>query len=322
MTTIRDVAKQAQVSVATVSRVINKRGYVHEDTLKKVEQAIKELNYKPNDVARSLYKKTSKSIGFIIPDITNPFFPQLVRAVESMMIGAGYTVILFNSDEILDHELKLIELMESKYMDGLLIVSNTITKEHLKDLNMPVVAIDRVIDDNVPTVYVDNYKGAREAVRFLIEKGCQKIAYLNGPDKIFTAKERLRGYKAETDQNGLPSLIYPGNYELKASMMSTIKLLAEHPDVDGIFAGNDVMAVGAIKAASKLGYTIPEQLKIIGFDGIDLATAITPELTTMHQPILEIGKKGSELLLQLIAGQSLEKQHYVYDARLVERNST
>ncbi|MET3696964.1 LacI family transcriptional regulator [Bacillus oleivorans] len=322
MTTIRDVAKQAEVSVATVSRVINKRGYVHEETLKKVEQAIKELNYKPNDVARSLFKKTSNSIGFIIPDITNPFFPQLVRAVESTMIESGYTVILFNSDEVLDHELKLIELMESKYMDGLLVVSNTITKDHLENLTMPVVAIDRVLDKGIPTVYVDNYKGARQAVQFLIKKGCQKIAYLHGPEKIFTAKERLRGYQDEMEKNGLPTFIYPGNYELKASMMSTIRLLAEHPDVDGIFAGNDVMAVGAIKAASKMGYTIPKELKIIGFDGIDLATAITPELTTMHQPILEIGKKGSELLLQLIAGQSPEKKHYVYDAELVERNST
>ncbi|WAA09268.1 LacI family DNA-binding transcriptional regulator [Fervidibacillus albus] len=322
MATIRDVAKLAGVSVATVSRVLNNQGYVHEDTRKKVERAIHELNYKPNAVARSLYKKTSKSIGLIIPDITNPFFPQLVRAVEETMNRSGYTVLLFNSDEVLKRERHIIDLMVTKYVDGIIIVSNTIKYEHLQHLTIPIVALDRVISQEIPSVSVNNYEGARKAVRLLKEKGCKKIAHLRGPENVFTAEERLRGYLDEMSSQEMESIIYVGNYELKTSMVETMRLLTEHPDIDGIFAGNDVMAVGAIKAITKLGIHIPNELKIIGFDGIELGTVITPELSTMKQPIVQLGKKSSELLLHYINGQEKGLRHYVYQAELVERDST
>lgn len=322
MATIRDVAKLAGVSVATVSRVLNNQGYVHEDTRKRVERAIEQLNYKPNAVARSLYKKTSKSIGLIIPDITNPFFPQLVRAVEETMNEAGYTVLLFNSDEELERELNIIDLMVTKYVDGIIIVSNTIKYEHLKDLSIPIVALDRIVNEAIPSVSVDNYEGAREAVRLLIRKGCRKIAHLRGPENIFTAEERLRGYIDEMESQGLSHFVYSGNYELKTSMLETMKLISENPGIDGIFAGNDVMAVGAVKAITRLGIKIPDQLKIIGFDGIELGTAITPELTTMQQPIIQLGKKSSELLLDYIEGNQIGKRHYVFPAKLIERDST
>lgn len=322
MATIRDVAKLAGVSVATVSRVLNNQGYVHEDTRKKVERAIHELNYKPNAVARSLYKKTSKSIGLIIPDITNPFFPQLVRAVEETMNRAGYTVLLFNSDEVLEREQHIIDLMVRKYVDGIIIVSNTIQYEHLKDLTIPIVALDRVISQEIPSVSVDNYEGARKAVRLLMEKGCKKIAHLRGPENVFTAEERLRGYLDEMSSQRMETFIYAGNYELKTSMAETMKLLTEHSDIDGIFAGNDVMAVGAIKATTKLGIHIPNELKIIGFDGIELGTAISPELSTMKQPIIQLGEKSSELLLNYINGPENVLRHHVYQAELVERDST
>ncbi|WAA12539.1 LacI family DNA-binding transcriptional regulator [Fervidibacillus halotolerans] len=322
MATIRDVAKLAGVSVATVSRVLNNQGYVHEDTRKKVEQAIRQLNYKPNAVARSLYKKTSKSIGLIIPDITNPFFPQLVRAVEETMYEAGYTVLLFNSDEVLKREQHIIDLMVTKYVDGIIIVSNTIKYEHLKDLSIPIVALDRVISQEIPSVSVDNYEGARKAVRLLIGKGCKKIAHLRGPKNVFTAEERLRGYMDEMNSQGMETFVYAGNYELNTSMVETMKLLTENREIDGIFAGNDVMAVGAIKAITKLGIHIPDQLKIIGFDGIELGTVITPELSTLKQPIVQLGKKSSELLLNYINGNEKVLRHYVYQAELIERDST
>lgn len=322
MATIKDVAKLAKVSTATVSRVINNSGYVHADTRKRVEEAIRQLNYRPNAVARSLFKKESKSIGFIIPDITNPFFPQLVRAVEDTIMKAGYTILLFNTDGVLDYELQLIELMKSKYVDGILAVSNSIKREHLQDLTIPIVSIDRVIDPDLPSVSIDNYDGAKQAVRHLLAKGCRKIAHLSGPENIDNARERCQGYLDEMKRNNMHPLVYPGNYELKEAMNAVLMLLTEHPDVDGIFAGNDVMAVGTIKAATKLGYKIPEDIKVIGFDGIDIGMTITPELTTMEQPILEMGRKGSELLLDLIHGKKIEQKRFVYQAKLVERHST
>jgi LacI family transcriptional regulator len=322
MATIRDVAKLAGVSVATVSRVLNNQGYVHEDTRKNVKRAIQSLNYQPNAVARSLFKKTSKTIGFIIPDITNPFFPQLVKTVEETLSKAGYTILLFNSGEQLENELKLIELMISKYVDGIIIVSNTIKKEHLINVKVPIVALDRVISKDIPSISLNNYKGAREAVRYLISKGCSHIAHLQGPKDIHVADERLRGYINELEKNKMSKYIFTGNYDLKTSMESTIKLLSEHPEVDGVFAGNDIMAVGAIKAITTLGLQIPNEIKVIGFDGIEWGIAITPELTTMEQPIYTLGEKSVELLLELMKGTYTGQKHYVFNAQLIERSST
>ncbi|WP_113930606.1 LacI family DNA-binding transcriptional regulator [Bacillus sp. P14.5] len=321
MATISEVAKRAGVSVATVSRVINNKGYVHEDTRKSVANAIKQLGYKPNSVARSLSQKTSKMICFLIPDITNPFFPQLVRAVEDVMYPAGYSTILFNSDEQLEHELEYIEGMTSKYIDGFIIVSNTLKWEHLSALNVPVVALDRFIDDRIPSVAVDNYEGARKALEYMIERGCRNIAHLEGPRHVITSGERKRAYQDVMKENNLPITLQQGHYELEKGMVSTMELLESNRSIDAIFAGNDVMAIGALKAAGKLGIKVPEEVSIMGFDGMEWGTTVLPELTTMQQPIYEIGKKAAEMLLARIQGLPLEREHYVLKAALEVRKS-
>jgi LacI family transcriptional regulator len=320
--TIREVAKLAGVSVATVSRVLNSQGYVGVDTRKKVEQAIKALNYTPNAVARSLFNKQSKSIGFIIPDITNPFFPQLVKAVEETLTEQGYTVLLFNSDENLEKISKIIDLMKAEYVAGALIVSDHVKEEHLSNISIPVVAIDRTISGNIPSVTVNNYENAREAVRFLIQQGCSRIAHIRGPKEVYTSEERYRGYCDEMAAQGLPQFVTFGNYELVTSSQATISLLAEHPQIDAFFAGNDIMAVGVIKSLTSLGIPIPEQIKVIGFDGIEWGTTVTPELTTMMQPIQQLGHKSGELLLDIINGSHQGSQHFSFDACLIERQST
>lgn len=321
-TTIYDVAKYAKVSVATVSRYLNNQGYVGAESRAKVESAIEALNYSPNSVARSLYKKQSKSIGFIIPDITNPFFPQLFRAVERTLINQGYSAVLFNSDDQLDRVSDFIETMKMGYAAGLIIVSDKIKEEHLAKLSMPIVAIDRIISKEIPSVTVNNYENAREAVRYLVQQGCSKIAHIQGPDGVYTSEERLRGYRDEIEAQGLPQIITCGEYELITSSEAIINLLAEHPEIDGIFAGNDIMAVGVIKALAKLEIKIPDQIKVIGFDGIEWGTTITPELTTMEQPIEQIGVKSGELLLSIIEGNTQSPQHFSFDAKLIVRDST
>jgi len=320
--TIYDVAKLANVSVATVSRVLNNQGYVGAASREKVEKAIKELNYTPNAIARSLYKKQSNTIGFIIPDITNPFFPQLFRAVEKTLVSQGYTVLLFNSDDQLDQVSNIIETMKTKYVAGAIIVSDKIREEHLESLTIPIVAIDNVISEKISSFTVNNYKNAREAVRYLVHNQCTKIAHIKGPKDVYTSEERLRGYYDETSSQGLSQFVIPGNYELKTAFQGTLDLLTKYPDIDGIFAGNDIMAVGAIKALSKLGINVPGQIKVIGFDGIEWGTTITPELTTMEQPIEQIGIKSGELLLNLIDGHITDPQHFSFDAQLIVRDST
>ena len=324
MTTIRDVAKHAGVSVATISRVLNSNGYVNEETKKRVLRSIDELKYKPNAVARSLFKKQSKTIGLIVPDITNPFFPELARAVEDVTNSEGYTVMLCNSDENSEKELEYLDIFSQKYVDGAIIVSNTLQAKQIEQLNMPIVVIDRPIHANIPSVVVKNQEGARVATEHLKDIGCKVIAHIRGPENVINAGLRYRGYldivKGATWFH--ESLVVNGNYAKKTATAVTKQLLLDFPEVDGIFAGNDLMALGAIKAAEQMGRKVPEDLAIIGFDGIDLCEITSPELTTMAQPIYEMGTTAAKKVLSLLEGKRLDQNEHVFEVSLIKRQST
>lgn len=326
MISIKDVAKHAGVSVATVSRVLNNSGYVGKDTRIKVEKAIKELNYKPNEVARSLFKKQSSAIGLIVPDITNPFFPELARAVEDTAIQLGYNVILCNSDEDENKEQNYLDVLQQQYVKGIIVSSNTMTAKQIEQLNIPVVSIDRVISKGLPTIVVENKKGAMMATRFLQSKGCRRIGHIKGTSGVVNAEERCEGYKEIV--GGEPwfkeTYITEGQYDMQSSIQATLELLQRHPDIDGIFAANDIMAIGAIKAAYQLGRKVPQDIAIIGFDGISLSKATTPELTTIQQPIYEMGEKATKMLVSLMERQqTVEQENYkILDVSLIEREST
>ncbi|KSU82015.1 transcriptional regulator [Fictibacillus enclensis] len=324
MATIRDVAKQAGVSVATVSRVLNSNGYVNNETKKKVDEAIRQLNYKPNAVARSLYKKTSKTIGLIVPDIVNPFFPELARAVEDTAHKKGYNVFFCNTDENVEKEEHYLEILLQKYVDGVIVASNTLTAEKVKELNIPVVSIDRKITAEIPTVVVKNKEGAQKATSYLKEIGCERIAHLRGPHHIDNANERADGYLEEVGSAPWfqSSYIADGNYVMKTAIQATVELLERHPEIDGIFAANDVMAIGAVKAAHRIGKMVPEELAIIGFDGISMAEATTPELTTIAQPIYDMGTAVTDLLVKLIEKKPVERTFLELKVELIEREST
>lgn len=324
MATIKDVAREAEVSVATVSRVINNVGYVNEDTRKKVESAISKLNYKPNAVARSLFKKQSKTIALIVPDIKNPFFPELARAIEDFLNSKEFTLILCNSDENEDKERKYLEVMKQKYVDGIIIVTSTLTPKHVEENGIPIVALDRPIEKHIPFVTANNFEGARQAVQCLKSQGCQKIAHIRGPENVNSAEQRLKGYLAEVGQESWFSedFIVAGNFNVLQTTEVTKNLLLKHPDVDGIFAGNDYMAAGVIKAALQMGYKVPEDLAVIGFDDISLCKLTSPEISTMAQPIYEMGYTAAKLLLDMIEGRKVEKMHNEFEVRFIERQST
>ncbi|RXZ80873.1 LacI family transcriptional regulator [Paenibacillaceae bacterium] len=324
MTSIKDVAKLAGVSVATVSRVLNNKGYVGVSTREKIEKLIEELNYKPNEVARSLFKKQSNTIGLIVPDIMNSFFPELARAVEDTAATLGFNVILCNSDENSEKEQTYLDVLQQKYVNGIIVSSNTITAEQIQKLNIPVVSIDREISKGLPTIVVENKKGAITATQFLKNKGCTRIAHIRGSDGVVNAEERYEGYKEVVghDEWFEESYIVNGNYDMRTSIAATLELLKRHPEIDGIFAANDLMAIGAIKAAYQLDIKIPEQLSIVGFDGITLSAATTPELTTIVQPIYEMGEIATTMLVNLMEKKKIEKTYYKLDVELVEREST
>ncbi|MBG9718698.1 ribose operon transcriptional repressor RbsR [Bacillus mycoides] len=322
MSTIKDVAKLAGVSVATVSRVLNKNGYVHEDTLKKVERAIEMLDYKPSTVARSLYNKKSRLIGLVVPNIVNPFFPEVARAVEDVAYKQGYTVVLCNSDESLEKEKQYIDVLRQNNVDGFIVATNPQNSVNYMNLSIPVVAIDRMFNERIPTVYADNYAGSQAATKLLIDKGCKHIAHIRGPRDVSTANERFEGFVDVIMQNNLSYMIAESTFDPANSEQVTVELLEEYPHIDGIVAGNDLIAIGVVKAALQKGISIPEELQIIGFDGISLTEMMYPSITTVAQPIYEMGKIATELLLEQMEGNPLEEKHYRLPIEIIERNTT
>ncbi|MFD3446578.1 LacI family DNA-binding transcriptional regulator [Microbacteriaceae bacterium 4G12] len=322
MSTIKDVAKLAGVSVATVSRVLNKNGYVHEDTLKKVEKAIELLNYKPSTVARSLYKKSSRLIGLVVPDILNPFFPEVARAVEDIAQEEGYTVVLCNSDESLEKEKAYIDVLLRNNVDGFIVATNPQNSVNYMNLDVPVVAIDRIFTDRISTVYADNYKGSKQATELLLQKGCQCLAHVRGPRDVSTANERYEGFLDVVAKKNIPYVVVESEFDLETSEQVAIQLLKEHPQIDGIVAGNDLIAVAAVKAALQQGIQIPEGLQIIGFDGISMTEMMYPSITTVAQPIYEMGKIATQLLLRKINGEQLSGENYCLSVDIIERDTT
>lgn len=322
MTTIRDVAKHANVSVATVSRVLNKKGYVSKEALKAVEEAILELEYSPNSVARTLYQKTSQMIGLILPDITNPFFPELARAVEDVALAYGYTVVLCNTDEDINKEKKYIEALKQKYVDGIILTTNQMTFTDYSKLGLPMVALDRFIDNDIPTVVSSNMKGAEEATKYLIDGGCSFIAHLSGPNGLKPSDLRQDGFQKIAKEYGIASIISKADFNLGVAEEATQQMLMKHPTIDGIFASSDVTAAGAMKAAHTLGIKVPDDLQIVGFDGIPLGNMLVPALTTVAQPIYDMGALASRLLIKLIEKKPIDENYYELPTNLLIRKTT
>jgi len=328
MATIRDVAKLAGVSVATVSRYLNKKGYVNAETEAKVARAIEQLRYEPNAVARGLAGKQMGTIALILPDISNPFFPEIARGVEDTALAHGFSVILCNSDDQSKKERTYIEFLKKKYIDGIIFASSTLDDDGLALMeknNIPLVALDRAPSPKACTVIRSrNFEGAVMAVQHLLAAGCRKIAHLYGPQEVITARERLAGYEsvAKAFPWYSPSLMVPGFFRIDGGMRAVQDLLVKHPDVDGIFAGNDLMAIGAMKALYQQGIRVPEDVAICGFDGISLTEVTQPELTTVAQPIYEMGAMAARALLEEIQSGTGARHVLEMDVTLLERAST
>jgi LacI family transcriptional regulator len=324
MATIRDVAKLANVSTATVSRVLNNQGYVNNETRKRVNDAIRQLNYRPNDVARSLFKGRSKMIALFVPDIKNPFFPELARAVEDVTNKHNYTFVLCNTDDNLDKEITYLNGLQQKSVDGLIMVSSTISQEDIKNISVPIISLDRKFSSEVSSVTVNNRKGAEIATRYLKSIGCKRIAHICGPQSASNSMDRLKGYLDVVKHESwfLSSYVVSGDYRFQQSFEITREMLTQHPEIDGIFVGNDLMAVGVLKATKSLKIKVPEELSIIGFDGISIGETTTPTLTTMQQPIYKLGVRAAQILLDHINNPNHDIIQEEWDVTLIKRDST
>jgi LacI family sucrose operon transcriptional repressor len=321
--TIKDVAAEAGVTVTTVSRYLNKRGYMSEKTGAKIERVMKELGYVPNEIARSLYRRKSNILGVIIPTAVHPFFGELISSIESRAYESGYKILLCESRLDRTKEKDYVEMLTSHKVDGIVMASHTLEVDEYRNLGMPVVTIDRKIGDDIPYVTSDNYEGGSLAARFLLARGCKTIAYFGGNLGLdLLPNKRCEAFLAEVEKAGAkPILIQTDIDVFDFSQYSVLvdSLFREHPDADGVFA-SDLKAAHIIQACGRLGRRVPEDLKLVGYDDILFASLMSPRLTTIRQPIEEMGRRAVELLVAQIAGQAVPMAN-VLPVSLVERGS-
>lgn len=322
MANIRDVAKQANLSVATVSRYLNQKGYVSQASKDRIEKAIETLEYTPNAVARSLSTRQTNYIGLIVPDIMNPFFPELARAVEDIALTYGYTVVLCNSDENAKKERHYIESLKQKYIAGFIITTSCLDAQLYENLDLPIVALDRKMHESIPTVSSNNKKGAYVGTKHLIEQGCRHIVCLRGPKGVGPADDRLAGFLEAIKGQDIKTTVIDCPFQFDAAEKATKKILQDLPTVDGIFASSDVSAAGALKATYALGIGVPEQLQIVGFDNISLSEMTTPALTTIAQDVYKMGAVSTRILIKMIENLPIEEKKIEIPVELIKRGTT
>jgi LacI family transcriptional regulator len=308
---IYDVARESGVSVFTVSAVVNNKSHVGKALREKVEAAIRKLNYRPNLVARSLAKQKTHTIGMIVPDIGNPFFPSVVRGAEDAAQKHGYNLLLCNSDDSLDKEEKAVELLLSKRVDGILLTKaaedfHPWVREMIKQVNTPVVLVMRTCPKlTKDAVITDDYHGAYEAVSHLARAGRKRIALISGPLKVSNAKERRQGFVDALQAEGLPfeqDLVIEGDYRIESGYRAGHSVFSRRPD--GIYVANYLMTVGLLKAAEEMGLHCPEDFGLVSFDDYPWLGIFRPRLTTVELPKHQLGSEAVELLIRRISGDT------------------
>lgn len=325
--TIKDIANEAGVSVTTVSRVINNKPDVSDDTRNRVKEVINRLGYNPNKIARGLVLQKTYTIGLIIPDISNPFFPEVVKGVEDRSRERNYSVIFCNTDNKKEEERKAIELLKSKQVDGIILSLSLGNKEildKLEDEEFPVVQIDRKISSSLfPAVIIDNVLSAYQATQYLIKRGHRDIAHITGDLDTITGRNRLKGFNKACNEMGYKireEWIVRGDYSMESGYRAMMVLLNQPQSPTAVFAANDLMALGAYEAVYEKGLEIPGDVSIIGHDDIDIAGIIRPGLTTMSQPKYEMGQRAADVLINEIEG-TMNTGDIILDMKLVERSS-
>jgi len=308
---IYDVARESGVSVFTVSAVVNNKSHVGKVLREKVEAAIRKLSYRPNLLARSLAKQKTHTIGMIVPDIGNPFFPSVVRGAEDAAQKHGYNLLLCNSDDSIDKEEKAVELLLSKRVDGILLTKaaedfHPSVRQMIKQVNTPFVLVMRTYPKlTKDAVITDDYHGAYEAVSHLARAGRKRIALISGPLKVSNAKERWQGFVDALKAEGLPferDLVIEGDYRIESGYRAGHSVFSRRPD--GIYVANYLMTVGLLKAAEEMGLHCPEEFGLVSFDDYPWLGIFRPRLTTVELPKHQLGTEAVELLLRRISGDT------------------
>ncbi|MFD1739306.1 catabolite control protein A [Bacillus salitolerans] len=328
--TIYDVAREANVSMATVSRVVNGNPNVKPTTRKKVLEAIERLGYRPNAVARGLASKKTTTVGVIIPDIASIFFAELARGIEDIATMYKYNIILSNSDQNKEKELHLLNTMLGKQVDGIVFMGGNITSEHVEEFKkspVPVVLAATIEESKqIPSVNIDYEQAAYDAVNSLIEKGHKNVAFLSGPfHELINKGRKFEGYKKALADAGIPfseELVVEGDYSYDSGIEAFEKLNELSAPPTAIFVATDEMALGVIHSIQDLGKVIPNDIEVIGFDNTRLATMVRPQLTTVVQPMYDIGAVAMRLLTKYMNKEKVDDHIVVLPHRIEYRKST
>lgn len=339
MATIKDVALQAGVSVTTVSHVVNDTRHVSPKVRERVELAIRELGYVPNAMARSLKSNTTSTLGMLIPNSSNPYFAEIVRIVEDRCFGAGYTLVLCNTDDEPRRQSVYLQVLAERRIDGLIVVStgagtgsddgDSLAKQ-LHGLRVPTVLVDREIDDPAcDLVETAHMQGGLLAVRHLLSLGHRRIACIGGPAGVMPSEQRIEGWRmalAETgatpDIANADALLWRGGFTSQGGYEAMHAILRTERKPSAVFVCNDLMAIGALRAAHESGVRVPDDISIVGFDDIELSAYTSPPLTTVAQPKERIGAMAVDMLLERVGGKRRDARKVVLQPELRVRAST
>jgi LacI family transcriptional regulator len=331
---MKDIAKKAGVSKATVSRVINNTKPVSKQVREKVERVVNEYNYKPSSVARSLARNETKVIGLIIPDISNAFYSVLVEGISHTAHSRGYNVFLCNTFRDHDLEIEFLNLLEEKEVDAIILTTFHTTKEQkefIRKFHKPVVTVNReFIGENlpkVPNIDIDNFKAAYDAVGYLINTGHKKIGIIRAEQQDQTCIDRLNAYKQVLIDHDMPineGYIVGYDFHFESGYEGMMEILENEEQPDAMFCISDELATGAIRAINDFGLRVPEDISVIGFDDIPLAKRFIPSISTVSQPIFEMGKAATDTIIKLITGEVKREQieDIILDYQLITREST
>ena len=330
-TTLLDVARLAGVSTATVSRALEKPKTVADATRTRVMEAVVACGYTPNVVARNLRKMETRLITILVADITNPFFNEIIRGIEQVARENGYSVLLADSENDPGQENAYGSLLAAKRTDGMILLNGRMPAGLLlPDGDGPadapiVVACEYLPNLDLPTIQIDNIEAAKRATGHLVQLGHRRIGFVTGPVWNVLSRDRLYGYRDALLAGGLPfdeSLVVTGNFSIQSGVAATESLLRLSSRPTGVFASNDEMAIGAIRAARDAGLRVPDDISIVGFDDIRFAAFVDPPLTTIRQPGQEIGRRAMSHLVRILSGERVAERRQILPTELVIRGST